>query len=83
VFYSNPAQDFLQMNENDKVAWRVAEWSNAVGVSKTTVFDLIKADAVETFKLGRSRMITTSPQTFIQRMREKKTPPIDIAKLSE
>lgn len=51
------------------VGWRPAEWSRAVGVSRSLVYELMQAGKVDSVKLGQARIITTSPRDFLDSLR--------------
>jgi hypothetical protein len=63
---------FLKDNRNvdgrapnpDKVAWRIAEWCPAVGISRAQTYELIAEGAISSVKLGSARIITTTPASF-------------------
>jgi hypothetical protein len=48
-----------------KRGWRVGEWCRDTGLGKTTVFALIAEGAVDSVKVGKARIITTSPTAFL------------------
>ena len=48
-----------------KFGWRVVEWSEAIGCSRTYTYELITAKAIESVRLGGARIITTHPQDFL------------------
>lgn len=53
-----------------KVAWRVKEWAESVGLGLTTVNKLIKARRISSVLIGDRRLITTSPAKFIEEASE-------------
>jgi excisionase family DNA binding protein len=50
-----------------KVAWRVGEWCAAMGLSRPYVQQLINEGEVPSIKVGGARLITMSPEDFIER----------------
>ena len=57
------------MNSNEegttKRGWRAQEWASDVGISRTSVWRLMKDGKIESVMLGKSRIITTTPSEFI------------------
>jgi hypothetical protein len=47
-----------------KVGWRVKEWSEAVGLSHSTVYDII--GELKTVKIGSIRIILTTPTEYLE-----------------
>ena len=60
-----------QLNQHPgKAGWRVAEWSTATGVGKTTTHALIKAKIVDSVKIApRLRIILTPPGEYLARFK--------------
>lgn len=56
--------------DSGKVAWRVKEWAESVGLGLTTVNKLIKARRISSVLIGDRRLITTSPAKFIEEASE-------------
>lgn len=53
-----------------KAGWRIDEWLRDTGIqSRTTVYALANRGLIEMVKIGRKRLITTSPSEFIARVR--------------
>ena len=50
-----------------RVAWKVAEWCRATGLSRSTAHNLRHAGAIESVKIGTTRLITTGPEDFLKR----------------
>ena len=48
-----------------KAGWRVREWGDAVGLSRSSTFNLLKAGRLKYVKFGRSTIITTGPAEFL------------------
>lgn len=57
-------------NKTDQVGWRVKVWHEQVGLSRSYVYKLIDRGELATVKVGSARVITVSPQEFIDRHRE-------------
>jgi hypothetical protein len=51
-----------------KVGWRRAEWGEAVGLCRVTVYNLMNAWAIQSVKAGSARIIVTAPATFLARL---------------
>lgn len=56
--------------EQQKFGWRVPEWANAAGVSRSLVYELIQERRIASTKLGAARIITTHPATFLASLGE-------------
>ena len=48
-----------------KVGWRPAEWAEAVGLCRATVYNLLAAGSIDSVKIGTARVIVTSPAEFL------------------
>jgi excisionase family DNA binding protein len=48
-----------------KAGWRVSEWADAAGLSRSTVYNLLDARAIESVKVGKARVIKTTPAEFL------------------
>ena len=48
-----------------KCGWRVGEWSDAIGCSKSFTYLLLAAKELDSVKLGSARIITTAPQDYL------------------
>ena len=55
----------LQPGQSDKFGWRVLEWCAAVGVSRSTAYRLMAADALKSVTIGKARIILTHPREFL------------------
>lgn len=51
-----------------KVAWKVKEWCELLSLSESYVHKLIKEKTITSIRIGHTRLITTSPQKFIDSM---------------
>ncbi|HVO04726.1 MAG TPA: hypothetical protein VMT54_21195 [Candidatus Cybelea sp.] len=51
--------------KSERIAWSPKDWGAAIGVSHTTVYQLIADQKVRSVKLGGKRLITTPPVEFI------------------
>lgn len=49
----------------EKFGWRVPEWSAATGISRSSVYELMKEKAVQSVKFGGARIIVTPPATWL------------------
>jgi hypothetical protein len=54
-----------------KVGWRPDEWARAAGLSRGTLFNLLKAGKIEAVKSGTARIILTSPADYLDSLRGK------------
>lgn len=52
----------------DKAGWRPSEWNEAVGISRTSVWRLMKEGKIDSVAIGRTRVIITPPSTFLERV---------------
>ena len=50
-----------------RIAWKVSEWCRLVSVCRSTCHNLRHAGAIESVKVGTTRLITTAPQDFIKK----------------
>jgi hypothetical protein len=57
--------------QDDKVGWRVSEWSRAVGLSRATVFNLLAAGTISGVKSGNARIITTTPLDYLTSLADR------------
>ena len=56
--------------EVEKLGWRVNEWAAAVGISRTSVYELIAAKTITSVKFGGARLITTLPRDFLASLKD-------------
>jgi len=54
-----------QPTERKKFGWRVNQWSEAVGCSRASTYELIAAKRIESVKFGGARIIRTHPDDFL------------------
>ena len=54
-----PKSDF------DKRGWRIREWGDATGLSRSTIFNMMKDGRIAFVKCGRSTILTTTPTEFL------------------
>lgn len=52
-----------------KVGWRPAEWAADVGISRTSVWRLMKDERIASVAIGRTRIIVTSPAEYLSSLR--------------
>lgn len=48
-----------------KAGWSIAEWSNATGLSRATIYRLIAAHRLRTAKIGARRIVIEAPQAWL------------------
>jgi predicted DNA-binding transcriptional regulator AlpA len=51
-----------------KAAWRITEFAEAIGCSRAQVYILINRGLIPTRKLGKVRLILTSPAEFLRNL---------------
>jgi hypothetical protein len=49
----------------ERYGWRVRPWAQAVGCSVSRTWELIAAGRIKSVKLGKARIIVTSPREFL------------------
>ncbi len=52
-------------NAPSRVAWSIADWGAAVGLSRATVNRLLADGRLNSVKLGSRRLITVDPAAFL------------------
>jgi hypothetical protein len=51
---------------SERRGWRINQWAHEVGVSRAYVYaSLLSTNRIESVKVGRARVITTSPDEFL------------------
>jgi hypothetical protein len=53
-----------------KSGWRIPQWCEATGVSRSTCYNLMAAKALDSVKLGRARIIVTAPDDFLASLKQ-------------
>jgi excisionase family DNA binding protein len=53
-----------------KVAWKVKEWAEQVSLSVSYTHKMIAEEKIRSVRVGHTRLITTPPQEFIDRLGE-------------
>jgi hypothetical protein len=53
----------------NKCGWRVPEWAHAVGISRSSTYELLTEKTITSVKFGGARIITTSPEDFLKSLR--------------
>jgi hypothetical protein len=53
-----------------KAGWRIPQWQNDSGLSRSTVYNLLTAKAIESVKVGKCRIITTSPADYLASLKQ-------------
>lgn len=53
----------------ERVGWSVTEWAKATGLSRATVFNLLRDERLESVKFGTKRIITTAPAAFLESLK--------------
>jgi hypothetical protein len=49
----------------EKFGWKITEFVDAAGVSRSRVYELMQQGCLQSVKLGRRRLITTHPREFL------------------
>jgi hypothetical protein len=49
----------------NKVGWRISEWSDDVGVSRSYTYELLAAGVIKSVKIGSARIIVISPRDYL------------------
>jgi len=52
-----------------KAGWKVPEWAHDAGVSRSSTYELIAENRIQSVKFGAARIITTPPATFLASLR--------------
>lgn len=58
----------MQDKHVDKAGWRVPRWCREADVGKSTTHALIKSGKLRSVRLGRARIILTSPREYLERL---------------
>jgi hypothetical protein len=48
-----------------KAGWRISEWTADTGLSRSLTYNLLKSGLIQAVKVGKVRVITTSPAEFL------------------
>jgi hypothetical protein len=56
-------------SQTQKFGWRVSEFAAAVGLSRAHIYNLMGEGRLDSVKLGKARIITTSPGAFLESLR--------------
>jgi hypothetical protein len=54
-----------------KAGWRVDEWTYATGLSRGSLYKLLKAGKVEAVKSGSATIVVTSPAKYLASLRRE------------
>lgn len=57
-----------------KVGHRINEWFPAVGVSRSKTYQLLNDGVIESVKIGRARVITTTPADYLASLVDQMPP---------
>ena len=52
-----------------KAGWRIQEWTFATGLSRASLYKLLRAGKIEAVKSGKATIIVTSPADFLASLR--------------
>jgi hypothetical protein len=64
---------FHNKDDRRKFGWRVIEWSEAVGCSRSLTYELLAEKKIASVKIGNARVITTHPQDFLNSLADGAT----------
>lgn len=64
----NRLKDDLSGGGPTKAGWRIAEWCEDVGVSRSYTYELLSAKKINSVKAGAARIITTAPSDYLARL---------------
>lgn len=53
------------MKTEMKFGWKVPEWASAAGISRSSVYELLKENSLRSVKFGGARIITTHPTEWL------------------
>jgi hypothetical protein len=68
------------ININYKIGWRIPEWMDAVGISRSQTYELLADKSIDSVKLGSARIITTHPAEFLASLAKAgRKPEVDLA----
>jgi hypothetical protein len=51
----------------EKVGWRIDQWCAATAISRSRLYELLKANKLASVRVGKSRIILDSPIDFLRR----------------
>lgn len=61
----------------DKAGWRISEWGADVGVSRGSVYNLMRAGEVDFVKVGFATVILTPPREYLMRLSRQQSTAAD------
>lgn len=53
------------IKDNERFGWQVNPWCAAVGISRSTAYELIAEGKIASVAVGKRRIITTHPRDFL------------------
>jgi hypothetical protein len=60
-----PNHDKQNDTRPTKMGWRVNEWADDVGISRSFAYELLTAGTIASVKAGAARIITTRPAEYL------------------
>jgi hypothetical protein len=62
----------LNASRRNKAGWKIAEWCLETGISRSKAYMLMTASppALDTVRLGRSRIVLTPPSEFLRSLKQ-------------
>jgi hypothetical protein len=61
--------DYQLITSRPKSGWRIPQWSEETGLSRSTVYNLLDAKAIESVKAGKCRIIVTPPSQYLESLK--------------
>jgi hypothetical protein len=61
----------LSQTNSTKAGWRIPEWCRDTGTGRSMALQLIKDGKIKSVKIGKSRVITTTPGEFLNGLAER------------
>ena len=61
-----PAAESLAVISADRYGWPVKDWAFAVGISRSTAWNLLKEGRISSVSIGVKRIITTHPAEYLE-----------------
>ena len=58
------------MEQVERYGWSINDWSRAAGISRSSIYELIAEQKVETTKFGGKRIILTHPRDWLRSLSE-------------
>lgn len=56
------------LTDSERAGWSVPAWTRAVGIGRSTTFNLLKHGTITSVRIGKRRIIMTPPREFLDRL---------------